>query len=68
MIRVTRMDGREIAVNAELVATVEATPDTLLTLVNGVRILVKEGVDDVVARIVTYRRSLHHPPGPRLVE
>ena len=67
MIHVTRLDGREIAVNAELVATVEGTPDTLLTLVNGARILVKEDVDEVVARIVAYRRSLHHPPGPRPV-
>lgn len=67
MIQVTRLDGREIAVNAELVATVEGTPDTLLTLVNGARILVKEEVDEVVARIVAYRRSLHHAPGPRLV-
>lgn len=65
MIHVTRLDGREIAVNAELVATVEGTPDTLLTLVSGARILVKEDVDEVVARIVAYRRSLHHPPGPR---
>jgi len=67
MIHVTRLDGREIAVNAELVTTVEGTPDTLLTLVNGARILVKEDVDEVVARIVAYRRSLHHPPGPRPV-
>lgn len=67
MIRVTRLDGREIAVNAELVATVEATPDTLLTLLNGARILVRDDVNEVVARIVEYRRSLHHAPGLRPV-
>ena len=67
MIRVTRLDGREIAVNAELIATVEATPDTLLTLINGARILVKEGVEDVIEDVAAWRRSLLQPPGPRPV-
>jgi len=59
MIFVTRLNGSEIAVNTELLATVEATPDTLLILVNGTKILVKESVEEVVERITAYRRSVH---------
>jgi len=58
MILVTRLDGREIAVNCDLVATVERTPDTMLTLTNGTRLLVREGIDEVVDRVVAFRRRI----------
>lgn len=58
MILVTRLDGREIAVNSELVVTIEQTPDTLLTLSNGTRILVRETIDELVDRVVAYRRRI----------
>jgi len=58
MILVTRLDGREIAVNSDLVATVERTPDTLLTLTSGARILVREPLEEVVDRIVAFRRRI----------
>ncbi|WP_373049431.1 flagellar FlbD family protein [Vulgatibacter sp.] len=58
MILVTRLDGREIAVNSDLVATVERTPDTMLTLSNGGRILVREALEEVVERVVAFRRRI----------
>jgi flagellar protein FlbD len=59
MIAVTRLDGSEVVVNADLLATVERTPDTVLTLVTGARLMVKEPVEEVVERVVRYRRRIH---------
>jgi flagellar protein FlbD len=58
MIPLIRLDGSEVVVNAELIATVEKTPDTMLTLTTGHHILVKQSVDDVVALVVEYRRRI----------
>jgi flagellar protein FlbD len=58
MIPLIRLDGSEVVVNAELIATVEKTPDTMLTLTTGHHILVKQSVDDVVAHVVEYRRRI----------
>jgi flagellar protein FlbD len=58
MIPLIRLDGSEVVVNAELIATVEKTPDTMLTLTTGHHILVKQSVDDVVAHVVAYRRRI----------
>jgi len=58
MILVHRLDGAPFYLNAELVETVEATPDTVIVLVNGHRYIVKEQIEDVIARILTYRRFL----------
>ncbi len=58
MILVHRLDGAPFYLNAELVETVEATPDTVIVLVNGHRYIVKEQIEDIIARILTYRRFL----------
>jgi flagellar protein FlbD len=58
MILVHRLDDAPFYLNAELVETVEATPDTVIVLVNGHRYIVKEQVEEVIARILTYRRFL----------
>jgi flagellar protein FlbD len=58
MIPLLRLDGSEVVVNSDLIATVEKTPDTMLTLTTGHHILVKENVEEVVARIVEYRRRI----------
>jgi len=59
MIKVTRFNGQELAVNAELIQFVEGTPDTVITLTNKEKILVKESVDEVIKRIIEYRRSIN---------
>ncbi len=58
MIYVTRLDHNPMVVNAELIVTVESTPDTLVTLTTGHQFLVRESVGDVVSRVVDYRRQL----------
>jgi flagellar protein FlbD len=56
MIVVTRLDGKELVVNAEHILTVESVPDTMLTLTGGHKLVVKETVEEVVERTVAYRR------------
>jgi flagellar protein FlbD len=58
MITVTRLNGKPIVVNAELIRTVEANPDTTLVLTNGDHILVRESMEEVVERTIDYGRSL----------
>jgi flagellar protein FlbD len=62
MICLTRLDGTEIIVNTDLIMTVESTPDTLLTLVTGGHILIKESVKEVVERSIGYRQRVYRGP------
>jgi flagellar protein FlbD len=63
MIRVTRLNHAEIIVNAEMIEFVEATPDTMITLESGKRLMVAEPVDVVVERVIEYRRRCAQVPG-----
>jgi flagellar protein FlbD len=58
MIRVTRLDGRELVVNASLIRFVEATPDTIVSLTTGDKVVVQESVDEIIRRVIHYGRSL----------
>lgn len=68
MILVHRLDGAPFYLNAELVETVEATPDTVIVLVNGHKYIVREQVEEVIARILNYRRFLFTGISPSIVE
>lgn len=57
MITVTRFDRSELILNADLIEYVETLPDTHITLVTGKRLLVRESADEVVARVLAYRRA-----------
>ena len=57
MIRVTRLNDKEIVINAEMIEFVEATPDTLISLKSGKKIMVMEPVDDVIELVIEYKRS-----------
>jgi flagellar protein FlbD len=59
MITVTKMNGESIVLNAELIETVEARPDTLITLTTGNKIMVKEEVSEIVEKAKEYRRSVN---------
>jgi len=61
MIKVTRLRATEaeLVVNAELIETVEATPDTVITLTTGHKIIVQESTAEVIRLVVAYKRSIH---------
>jgi flagellar protein FlbD len=65
MIVVTRLDGKELVVNADQILTVEATPDTVLLLAGGLHLMVRETPDDVVERAISYRRRCAAGPERR---
>jgi len=58
MIALTRLNNQKLIVNAELIKFVESTPDTMITLTTGDRIIVKESADEVVKRAIEYGRLL----------
>lgn len=57
MIKVTGFDGVEFYINCNLIETIRETPDTVLALSNGKKLIVKEGSDEIVERIIDYRRK-----------
>ena len=65
MIFLTRFDGTEVVVNSDLIVTVEKTPDTVVTLTTGDRIMVKEPIEEVVERAAAYRHRVLQGPGVR---
>lgn len=58
MIVVTRLRGERIVVNSDLIKFVESTPDTMITLLNGEHIVVRETIEEIVRRAVAYGRSI----------
>ena len=65
MIFLTRLVGNEVVINSDLIVTVEKTPDTVITLTTGDRIMVKESVEDVVERAAAFRHRVLQGPGVR---
>jgi len=57
MIGLTRLNRRPIVVNAELIETVESTPDTVVSLTSGKKLVVLESPDEVIERVVRYRQK-----------
>ncbi len=58
MIQLTRLNGRPFVLNAEQIKLVEAVPDTMITLLNGDQLVVRESLREVVRRAVDYGRAL----------
>lgn len=58
-----RTSGGEFVVNADLIETVEATPDTVITLTTGHKLIVQESVDEVVRLVISFKRACHTPLG-----
>ena len=64
MITVTRLNGKPMVVNAELIRSVEENPDTTITLINGDHLIVKERMKQIVEKAIDYGRHLRRlvPP------
>lgn len=58
MIELTRLNGREFVLNAELIKFVEHSPDTVITLINGEKIVVRETKQEVLRRCLEFRRVI----------
>jgi flagellar protein FlbD len=58
MIELTRLNGTRIVLNSDLIKTCEASPDTMITLMNGEKLIVREELKQVVQRVQDYRSRL----------
>lgn len=56
MIELSRLNGLEVVVNPDLIRFIEKTPDTILTFVDGEKLLVREQPEEIVEKIVRYRK------------
>ena len=66
MIKLTRLDGEVFILNAELIRFIEGQADTFVTLTTGERLVVRERLDEVVQRAISYQQSKFLLPLPRL--
>jgi len=58
VIKVTRLNGSEYYINPDLIETMEETPDTVVTLVNDKKLIVKEHSSEIISRIIEYNRKI----------
>ncbi len=63
MIRLTRLNRVPLVLNSDLIEHIEVTPDTVITLTTGQILRVRESADEVIERIVEFRRRLYGPEG-----
>jgi flagellar protein FlbD len=58
MIKVTRLNGSYMVINSDLIEFVEETPDTVITMTTGKKIVVKENVDEIIQRVIEYKQKI----------
>ncbi len=64
MIALTRLNGQKFVLNAELIRTIEESPDTIITLVSGEHLVVLETSKELVRRVIEYERHLRRLSPP----
>lgn len=62
MIELTKMNGLTFTVNADVIESVDETPDTVLSLTTGKKIIVKESRQEIVEKVVSYKRAIYQMP------
>jgi flagellar protein FlbD len=62
MIEVTRTNQRKVTINADLIVFIEETPDVVITLTTGTKVLVKESAREIVSKVIDYKRRIHQDP------
>ena len=58
MIYVTRLNHKPLVLNSDLIEQIEMTPDTVISLTNGEKIMVLESPDELVEKVIHFRRSI----------
>jgi flagellar protein FlbD len=61
MIALTRLNGQPIMVNSDLIESIEPTPDTVVTLTSGNKLIVRDTMDEIQARIIDFKRKIYAP-------
>ncbi len=58
MIEITKLNGKKLLVNAELIESVEETPDTVISFTTGKKIIVKESRQDIKNLVISYKKEI----------
>lgn len=58
MIQLTRLNKKPLVLNSDLIEFIENTPDTVITLITGEKVVVLESTEDILERVVAFRRRL----------
>jgi len=58
MIQLTKINGHQITLNPDLIEYIEETPDTVITLTNNDKIVVKDRMTEIIEKVVHYRRAV----------
>lgn len=58
MIKVSRLNGKEYYINCELIESIEQTPDTIITFLDGKKFVVNESPELIIDRIIEYKRNI----------
>jgi flagellar protein FlbD len=66
MIRLTRLNQAPLVLNSDLIEHIDVTPDTVITLTTGQILRVRETAEEVIQRIVTFRRQIFGADGPEI--
>ena len=64
MISVTRLNHTPLVLNPDLIVSIEETPDTIITLSNGEKIVVQDTVGEVIKKVIDFKRSIFNPSTP----
>ena len=63
MIKLTRLNHTPLIVNSDLIEHIEVTPDTVVTLTSGQKLIVLESAEEIVERVITFRRTIFGKDG-----
>jgi flagellar protein FlbD len=66
MIRLSRLKGEPLVLNSDLIEHIETTPDTVITLTTGQKVMVQESPEEIVSRVIDFRRQIL-APGPAML-
>jgi flagellar protein FlbD len=61
MIPLRRLNNQPIVVNCDLIESIESTPDTVVTLTSGNKLIVRESLEEITRRIIDFKRQIHGP-------
>lgn len=66
MIKLHKLNGKEVIINAELIESIEQVPDTVLNLYTNNRFIVKENLEEVLRIILEYKKLCGQPNLPQI--
>jgi flagellar protein FlbD len=58
MVELTRLNGKKITINTSQIEYIEATPDTVITLLSGNKIVVVETIEEIVEKVIQYKKRI----------